>query len=81
LLAPLYEVIAKFKQLTQEKINAITEELKSNHENKNRFHQKAINAMRAEYDAIETKISNLLDLRIDAAGVLLKRCLTRSSSH
>jgi DNA invertase Pin-like site-specific DNA recombinase len=68
LLAPLYEVIAKFSQLTQEKIDAITAEMKTNHESKNRFHSKAIQTMRNEYDAIEIKISNLLDLRIDASG-------------
>lgn len=68
LLAPLYEKVAQFKNLTPEKIDEITKELKENHDNKNRFHAKAIEAIRKEYDTIQRKISNLLDLRIEDSG-------------
>lgn len=65
LFAPLFEVIAKFESLTPERIDEITEELRKNHDNKNRFHSQAIKSIRSEYDEIGIKISNLLDLRID----------------
>ncbi|HPC30381.1 MAG TPA: recombinase family protein, partial [Candidatus Pacearchaeota archaeon] len=66
LLEPVYEVLKNI-QLSDDKIQEITEELKKSNEAKNAFHKKSLASLRNEYDKIETRINNAFDLLTDGS--------------
>ena len=68
LLAPIYDVLKNI-QLSNEKIQEITEDLKKTHEAKNRFHEQSLTTLRKEYDQIENRISRMFDLRLDDQSI------------
>jgi len=66
LLTPIYEVLKNI-QLSNGKINEITEDLKKTNEAKNQFHKQSLAVLRNEYDKIEKRISNMADDRFDGS--------------
>ena len=68
LMKPIYEVLRNIK-LPDEKIKIITEDLRKSNEAKNKFHEKALNALRKEYDLIENRIDRMFDLRLDDPSI------------
>ena len=70
LLEPIYGYLRAFSAMTQEKIDEVVNGLKITNGAENAYHQKAINALRSEYDEIQIKLGRLLDLFI--AGSITK---------
>ena len=68
LLVPIYDVLKNI-QLSNEKIQEITEDLKKTHEAKTRFHEQSLTTLRKEYDQIENRISRMFDLRLDDQSI------------
>ena len=64
LLAPIYDTLKNI-QLSDEKIDEITEDLKRMNQSKNEFHEQSLTALRQEYDKIEKRISASFDLMTD----------------
>ena len=64
LMKPIYDVLKNI-QLPNDKIKAITEDLKHTHEAKNRFHEQSLRGLRQEYEKIEKRIQKLFDMRLD----------------
>lgn len=64
LLKPVYEVLKNIR-LPDDKIRMITEDLKSTHEAKNRFHEQSLKGLRLEYDQIEKRINKAFDMAAD----------------
>ena len=66
LLAPINEALKNI-QLSDEKIQDITDNLKKSEKSKNDFHKQSLATLRKEYDQIETRISNAFDLMTDGS--------------
>lgn len=65
----LNQVKAVFKSfhITQEVMESLTEHLKASHEVEKGFHKDAIANLRKEYDITQTRLSTLLDMRLDGS--------------
>jgi DNA invertase Pin-like site-specific DNA recombinase len=66
-LKPVYEVLRAFESIPQSKIDKIVQELKKSNEDKNLYHKESVKALRQEYDKIQTKLSRLMDVLLDAS--------------
>ena len=66
LLAPINEALKNI-QLSDEKIQDITDNLKKSEKSKNEFHKQSLATLRKEYDQVETRISNAFDLMTDGS--------------
>lgn len=66
LLDPIKKML-KGLQLPQEKVEKVVAKLKEINEDKNEFHSKALNQLRAEYDKIQQNADRLLDLLVESS--------------
>jgi len=66
LLSPIYEVLKNI-QLSDEKIQEITEDLKKSNQAKNEFHKQSLTTFRKEYDLYQKRIDNSFDLMADGS--------------
>ena len=66
LLSPIYEVLKNI-QLSDEKIQEITEDLKKSNQAKNEFHKQSLTTFRKEYDLYQKRIDNSFDLMTDGS--------------
>ncbi|HEY4520067.1 MAG TPA: recombinase family protein [Candidatus Paceibacterota bacterium] len=65
LLKPVQEVFEAFESIPREVQDRLVNELRALNEGQAAFHDKAIARIRAEYDRVETRKRNLLDIRLD----------------
>ena len=70
LLKPVYAVLGAFGRITQDVIDEVVEGLKKSKDAKMEYHNKLLNSLRTEYDAIQTSIDRMLNLFI--AGSITK---------
>jgi len=70
LLKPIYAVLGAFGRITQDVIDEVVEGLKKSKDAKMEYHNKLLNSLRTEYDAIQTSIDRMLNLFI--AGSITK---------
>jgi len=66
LLAPLKKMLADL-QMPQKKVDKVVARLKEINENKNRFHERTIKQLQAEYNKIQENSDRLLDLLVESS--------------
>jgi len=66
LLNPIYKVL-KDIQLSDDKIQEITEDLRKSNQAKNHFYEQSLRVLRKEYDQIENRTSKMFDLQLDGS--------------
>lgn len=66
LLEPIYEAL-KTIQMPQDRIEELTKALKNTAQSENRFHQQNMDALKKAYDKYESRLSKLLDEKIDGS--------------
>ncbi len=66
LMKPIYDVLKNI-QLSDDKIEMITEDLKRTHEAKNRFREQHVKFLMQEYDKYEQRINKLVDMLADGS--------------
>jgi DNA invertase Pin-like site-specific DNA recombinase len=67
LLDPVYEALEAMSTIPQEKIDEIVAGLKKSSEAKGLYHKNAIEGLRAEYDALQARLSRALDVMLDGS--------------
>lgn len=67
LLKPVYEVFEAFKKIPQEVHDRLVTELRAVNEQEAVFHEREVSRIRIEYDRTQTRVKNLLDMRLDGS--------------
>lgn len=67
LLKPIHDVFESFKNIPQEVHDRLVTELRSINEQEAVFHDREVSRIRTEYDRTQTRVKNLLDMRLDGS--------------